>query len=142
MEHVLAGGKLQFCRTAFLSHIQDVRDMLILGEGNGRFLLECRKALGAAEITCVDSSPRMLEAARRRLLSHGFSEERTRFVQADALTWTPPARFFDARSMILSDRILSVSSPTPLNLPRTGRRSSEQRSSRVKHVWSLVTGPV
>src|SRR5579862_4048205 len=56
LEIVLAGEKLQHCRTAFLSQIRDAHDVLILGEGNGRFLLECRKTLSSAQITCVDSS--------------------------------------------------------------------------------------
>ena len=38
MEAVLAGGKLQRCRTAFLNEVKDARHALIVGDGNGRFL--------------------------------------------------------------------------------------------------------
>ena len=67
MEFVLAGNKLQRCRTAFLSQVTRRKSVLILGEGNGRFLLECRCILHEAQITCVDASFRMLTLARKRL---------------------------------------------------------------------------
>ena len=95
MEAVLAGNKLQFCRTAFLSEVQKAGSVLILGEGNGRFLLECKMALGSARITCVDGSLRMIELARRRMLRHGIPEREIEFVHTDALAWIPPAQAFD-----------------------------------------------
>lgn len=95
MELALAGEKLQRCRTAFLPQIVDSREILILGEGNGRFLLECRKALGHARITCVDASAGMLAQARRRLGSHNSSLDGITFIQADALSWVPPQGAFD-----------------------------------------------
>jgi ubiquinone/menaquinone biosynthesis C-methylase UbiE len=95
MEFVLAGNKLQRCRTAFLSHICKARNVLILGEGNGRFLVECKTVLETARITCLDASARMLELARRRLESSRVSLHEIEFVLADALTWVPPKRSFD-----------------------------------------------
>jgi ubiquinone/menaquinone biosynthesis C-methylase UbiE len=95
MELVLAGEKLQRCRTAFLSEVADSRKVLILGEGNGRFLFECRKALGAAQIFCVDASARMLQLARQRLEDGGLGLENIQLVHADALCWRPPQRHFD-----------------------------------------------
>jgi ubiquinone/menaquinone biosynthesis C-methylase UbiE len=95
MEIVLAGEKLQHCRTAFLPQIRDAKNVLILGEGNGRFLLECRKALISAQITCVDSSPRMLQLARSRLERRGLAVDGIQFVQADALSWKSPTQSFD-----------------------------------------------
>ncbi len=95
MEFVLAGGKLQRCRTAFLGEIGDAENILIVGEGNGRFLLECRGASPQARITCIDASRRMLELARVRLGRGGFTDRDVEFVQADALEWRPPARAYD-----------------------------------------------
>ena len=95
MELVLAGEKLQRCRTAFLATVRDARRVLILGEGNGRFLVECRRELKRAEITCVDASARMLRLAEHRLSRHKLSLEKIRFVQADALAWKPPPGKFD-----------------------------------------------
>src|SRR5690349_9347963 len=60
MEFVLAGEKLQRCRTAFLDSTGGAKNILILGEGNGRFLLECRRKFPDGQITCVDASARML----------------------------------------------------------------------------------
>ena len=95
MEFVLAGGKLQRSRTAFLDQVADARDILILGEGNGRFLVECRRRLPDARITCVDSSARMLGLARSRLKRAGLSANPVTFVRADALSWNAPESWAD-----------------------------------------------
>jgi ubiquinone/menaquinone biosynthesis C-methylase UbiE len=95
MEWVLAGGKLQRCRTAFLDQVKGARKVLIVGEGNGRFLLECSRQLPRAKIVCVDASARMLDAARRRVCGQGGSFERIEFICADALSWVPPESGFD-----------------------------------------------
>jgi ubiquinone/menaquinone biosynthesis C-methylase UbiE len=95
MELVLAGNKLQRCRTAFLDQAADPQRVLIMGEGNGRFLLECRRRLKRARITCVDSSRRMLDLAQVRLQRHRLSVARIDFVHADALEWRPPPGTFD-----------------------------------------------
>jgi ubiquinone/menaquinone biosynthesis C-methylase UbiE len=95
LEWVLAGEKLQRCRTAFLSQVRNANEVLVLGEGNGRFLLECRKLLGSARIICVDASLQMLELARQRLGRADVNLEGIEFVHADVLTWAPPKRAFD-----------------------------------------------
>ncbi len=95
MELVSAGEMLQRCRTAFLRRVPAVENILILGEGNGRFLLECRRRFPDATITVVDASARMIELARKRLARQGVTNRSIDFIRADALTWTPPARAFD-----------------------------------------------
>lgn len=92
MEVVLAGEKLQRCRTAFLNQIAIARNVLILGEGNGRFLVECRRKMPEAHIVCVDASARMVALAQRRLAGDCGSTE---FVCADALSWKPSRHDFD-----------------------------------------------
>lgn len=92
MEVVLAGEKLQRCRTAFLDRIPTAKNVLILGEGNGRFLVECRRKMPKAHIVCVDASARMLALAQRRLSDNGGSTE---FICADALMWMPPELKFE-----------------------------------------------
>jgi ubiquinone/menaquinone biosynthesis C-methylase UbiE len=89
MEFVLAGEKLQNCRTAFLDRVAHAKKVLILGEGNGRFLRECRRKLPNAKITCVDSSARMLAAARKRARVVVEDSSHTEFIHADALAWAP-----------------------------------------------------
>ncbi len=93
MELLLAGEKLQRCRVRFLNQLQAAKHILILGEGNGRFLLACRNANPNARITCVDNSARMLTAAQVRLQRNNQSLDRIEFVCADALNWIPPDRY-------------------------------------------------
>jgi ubiquinone/menaquinone biosynthesis C-methylase UbiE len=95
MEWILAGEKLQRCRTAFLSQVKESRNVLIVGEGNGRFLLECRRQLPGAHITVVDASAAMLSAARERLKRSGLSGNAVEFVHADALSWQPASHAYD-----------------------------------------------
>jgi ubiquinone/menaquinone biosynthesis C-methylase UbiE len=95
MECVLAGNKLQRCRTAFLSRIKNARNVLILGEGNGRFLAEAGRVLGSAHVTCVDSSVRMLQLAQGRLPARSLRPVAVSFVHADALEWVPPKQSYD-----------------------------------------------
>lgn len=95
MEWVLAGNKLQQCRTSFLRQHADVTNVLILGEGNGRFLVECRRFLRSAQIVCLDASERMLQLARKRLVRNGLETRDVEFITADALTWAAPKLHFD-----------------------------------------------
>jgi SAM-dependent methyltransferase len=95
MEFVLAGEKLQRCRTAFLARVPRPVKILILGEGNGRFLLECRRQFPAARIICVDASAGMLEAARRRLAKFEDGDQGVEFIHANALEWAPTGTGFD-----------------------------------------------
>lgn len=95
MECVLAGEKLQRCRTAFLGRVTAARKVLILGEGPGRFLVECRRRLPCARIACVDASERMLAQARRRLPGCRPDANHVTFIHADALEWTPTGGGYD-----------------------------------------------
>lgn len=96
MEFVLARERLQRCRTAFLDRIRDARDVLIAGEGNGRFLAACSRTLVNARITCVDSSSAMLAQARRRARNGHAGANQIEFIHADILNWTPPETAYDA----------------------------------------------
>lgn len=95
MEWLLAGGKLQRCRTAFIREIAAPRDVLMLGEGNGRCLAELLPAFPAARFVCVDASARMLDCAHERVRKRGFGDGRIEFIHADALSWPAPAGRFD-----------------------------------------------
>ena len=89
MEWVLAGNKLQRCRTALLDHARPAKRILIAGEGNGRFLLECRRSFPFATITVIDASLRMLERARMRLRKSGLKSEEIEYIHLDILEWRP-----------------------------------------------------
>src|SRR5687768_10747406 len=91
MEWLLAGRKLQRCRTAFIDTLPPVRQALLLGEGNGRFLRAFLLGQPGARVTCLDASARMLQAARRNVHASG----RVNFVCCDVAEWKPPRNAFD-----------------------------------------------
>lgn len=95
LESILAGNRLQRCRTAFLAETASSRRALLLGEGPGRFLGALLRANPRVQVTCVERSPRMIQAARRAITRQGLNDERVRFQQQDALTWRPPHSAFD-----------------------------------------------
>lgn len=95
MEFILAGEKLQRCRTRFLADVPLPRQILLLGEGHGRCLSECCRRFPDTPITCVDASVNMLAQASRRLKRCGLGARSVEFIHADALEWQPPARTFD-----------------------------------------------
>ena len=95
MEWMLAGRKLQRCRTAFLRGVPQPRHALLLGEGNGRFLEEFLIAHPGARVTCVDASVAMIRRARARLRARGVDLAAVEFIHADALAWTPSPGTYD-----------------------------------------------
>lgn len=90
MEAVAAGEKLQRCRLAFLGEIPVPRRILLAGEGHGRSLPAFVRKFPEAEIVVVDSSARMLEIARAKIVS-----ERIQFIHADILNWKGDGGGFD-----------------------------------------------
>lgn len=95
MEFVLAGGKLQRCRLAWLNEVTDCRRVLIVGEGPGRFLTECAQVLRKARMHCVDASAAMLKRAKLALQRADLDSERITFEQATLPEWQPPKGEFD-----------------------------------------------
>jgi ubiquinone/menaquinone biosynthesis C-methylase UbiE len=95
MEFVLAGQKLQRCRTAFLERVSAPEHILIWGEGNGRFLVECCRKWRDAQIVCADASERMLALANERIERFRLNTTRIEFLRADVLEWSPMKKTFD-----------------------------------------------
>lgn len=95
MERVLAGGKLQRCRLAWLGEVRDCRNVLVVGEGPGRFLAEAARALPSARFCCVDASAAMLDQAKSAWIQAGGEPARAQFLQAELPAWEPPAGAFD-----------------------------------------------
>lgn len=95
MERVLAGEKLQRCRLAWLGDVRDCQNVLVVGEGPGRFLGEAARALPSARFCCVDASAAMLARARAVWAKAGGEVERAQFVQTNLPAWEPPAGTFD-----------------------------------------------
>ena len=57
---------LQRARTAFIPQTVDNRRALVVGEGDGRFLVELLRTNPRIEVDCVDTSKKMLGLARAR----------------------------------------------------------------------------
>lgn len=82
LERLSFGGRLQACRVAGLPWIDAPGDVLVLGEGNGRFLVELALRLPLARIHVVDGSQKMLALARRRVIERmPWALDRIRFEQ-------------------------------------------------------------
>lgn len=94
MEWVLAGSKLQRCRTAWLHEVETANRILLLGEGHGRFLAEARRLFPQAHITVLDSSGGMLQQARKRLSQPG-EQGRIRWAHCNVFDWPGDEGQFD-----------------------------------------------
>lgn len=79
LERLVFGDQLQLARLAFVNEIGTPRRVLIVGEGDGRFLVEFVERFPEAEIDCVEASGRMIALARSRL----GAEHEVNFIQAD-----------------------------------------------------------
>ena len=95
MEALCAAGQLQRCRTALLGVIPAPQQVLVYGEGNGRFLVELCRRFPAARVTVVEASAVMIDLARERLQRAGLAGAQVEFIHADALKWQPPTAAFD-----------------------------------------------
>lgn len=90
LEFASFGRALQRRREAFLAEIAAARRVLLLGDGDGRFLAALLRRNPRATVDSVDGSARMLALARRRVESLA-RQPQVCFHPADALTWRPPA---------------------------------------------------
>ena len=97
MERVCAGSRLHRCRCAFLGALTlpDEARILMLGEGHGRFLVECLGKFPQSQITYVDASAVMITQAQKAVQAAGLRVDRVTFIHIDALTWKPPHAAFD-----------------------------------------------
>lgn len=86
MELVTFGPFLHRARTAFLPRFTQVRQAIVLGDGDGRFTAALLAANPDIRIDAVDASPAMLRALARRAGRHAA---RLRTHIADIRHWTP-----------------------------------------------------
>lgn len=91
LEAVLAGGVLQRARVAHLATLDEAENILLLGEGPGRFLAALRERRPDVPVTVVEESEAMIAEARRHA-----PDGPTEWVQADLRDWQPPAARWDA----------------------------------------------
>jgi tRNA (cmo5U34)-methyltransferase len=94
LEQIVFGSKLSRARRVFISRVTEGSRILLIGEGNGRYLCEVVKQTSSASITVVDSSARMLAAASHRVATLG-GRSRIELIQADILEWQSSAGRYD-----------------------------------------------
>ena len=112
IEALTFGGLLQWCRTALVSDLADAQRVLILGEGDGRFVRTFLAHNPTATVHVVDGSPRMVDLARRRAGS-----ERVTWQVADARAVEYPRAEYD---LIVTNFFLDCFGPADLDrlIPR------------------------
>jgi predicted O-methyltransferase YrrM len=95
LELIAFGRDLERARFEFLGRLAGCRDVLLLGEGDGR----CAERLAAlaprARILCVDSSPGMVRRAAGRIAG-GEAAGRVAFLCSDVAAFAPRPGGFDA----------------------------------------------
>lgn len=82
LEFLAFGRDLERARFYFLATIRDCREILVLGEGDGRALARLVEIAPQARFHCVDSSAAMLARAEARLSNHP-ARHRVTFTHAD-----------------------------------------------------------
>jgi ubiquinone/menaquinone biosynthesis C-methylase UbiE len=90
LEYVGFGRELERRRLALLPEVAAARRVLVLGEGDGRFLVRLVEQNRGAAIDYLDLSDRMLGLARRRA-----SSDQVTYHQGDALTFPLPVGEYD-----------------------------------------------
>jgi ubiquinone/menaquinone biosynthesis C-methylase UbiE len=66
LEYITLGRMLERTREHFLPALRDARNALVLGDGDGRFLVKLLEANSELHATAVDTSATMLELLARR----------------------------------------------------------------------------
>ena len=95
LEQTVFGSTLSRARGFFIPRVTEGNKILLLiGEGNGRFLFEMVKQTSSASVTVVDSSARMLAAAARRIATVD-RYSRIKLIHADILEWRASAAHYD-----------------------------------------------
>lgn len=84
LEMLAFGRVLMRARTAHVSHLASCRRILVLGDGDGRGLVELLRQAPAAHIDSIDISPRMVALTKARLSQADLA--RVTFTVADART--------------------------------------------------------
>lgn len=69
LEKISFGDELQKCRTLNLNHAKEAKNILILGDGNGRFLESLLNINPVGKIDCIDISIKMMAQAKNRIKS-------------------------------------------------------------------------
>ena len=91
LEYLSFGPWLARCRSAQLAHLTGARHALLLGDGDGRFLLQLLAVNSGLRADVVDSSRSMLTILDRRVRQSGGENICPHL--ADALQWEPRGHY-------------------------------------------------
>lgn len=94
-EFLALGRDLERARFMYLDRIAQCRNILVLGEGDGRCAARLARIAPGARIHCVDSSLGMIEQASRRIMGTEGAA-RVSFICTDALSFVPESGAYDA----------------------------------------------
>jgi hypothetical protein len=92
MEMFTFGPFLRRCRYAFLDELQNRRNALVLGDGDGRFTARLLEENQLVLIDAIDASPAMLRALLHNV---GLRTGRVRVHLADIRQWQPEGPRYD-----------------------------------------------
>jgi ubiquinone/menaquinone biosynthesis C-methylase UbiE len=90
LETLVFGRQLQAARMAFVKEMREPDRVLVVGEGDGRFLAEFVRAHPRSGVDCIDASGRMIELARQRVGTASVN-----FVQGDVREVELPVATYD-----------------------------------------------
>jgi spermidine synthase len=93
-ESLAYGEALSVARLAFIEIVLKAPRVLLIGEGNGRFLAACLANKTGGSVTVIDSSARMLQLLQRRI-SNIEVETRLDLVHVDFFDWDAKSAPFD-----------------------------------------------
>ncbi len=85
LELLVFGSQLMRARTALLDALPPVKNVLVLGEGDGRFLSALLARQPACSVAVLEQSPKMVELAHHRLTPQQRS--RVTFFLGDAVSF-------------------------------------------------------
>ena len=94
LERAAFGNGLNEARLASLKQVVSAESVLLIGEGNGRFLASCLKEKIGGSVTVVDSSRKMLALLRSRIRGIDARTE-VQLHHADFRQWPSPTAHFD-----------------------------------------------
>lgn len=145
LEKALFGSSLQQMRCSHLSHIENSKKILLVGEGCGFFLRRLLEVNQEAMITVVEPSERMVQQAKSRVPDH--DRQRVFFCKTPLEEFLPQVQFNAACTCFLWDcfeenqikkllpKVLDCleSGGFLINVDFAETRSSEGRRFKISH---------
>jgi ubiquinone/menaquinone biosynthesis C-methylase UbiE len=95
-EYLVFGRQLRRCRETWWKALLYSREVLILGDGDGRFSTFLLENHPTVKITSLDASPSMMKQAKNLRAKKNIQDNRVRNIVCDAISWDWEQNSFDA----------------------------------------------